>query len=139
MANHGDVPFFFVRGAFSIDWQFRQEYDLANNTKCWWAEEELSYAQMTRCLAEYSVIKPDTVISHDCPVSVSRKISNGKILINYGYDPETFETNTGRLLQAMFEKHQPKIWVFAHYHKKVDTVINGTRFVCRPEFGTFDL
>jgi hypothetical protein len=30
----------------------------------------------------------------------------------------------------MFELHQPKLWVFGHYHTDYDEVIQGTRFVC---------
>lgn len=44
-------------------------------------------------------------------------------------------------LQAMFEIHQPDIWIFGHHHKSIDTIVNGTRFICLKEadYITIDL
>ena len=135
--NHGDVEFFFVRGEFSIDYKYRQEHDRVHKTKSWWKEEELSSGQMLRCLHEYTELKPDIVITHGAPSEVVDLISNPSILRKFGFDPDTFITNTQRLLNTMLHVHRPKLWVMGHFHVAFDQVIDGTRFVVLPELGTF--
>jgi hypothetical protein len=61
MRNVGDVPFFFVSGACSIDQYSRTE------GVDWWRNEELSYAELQWALESYIDAKPDIMITHDCP------------------------------------------------------------------------
>ena len=139
MTNHGGLDFFFVRGGFSIDWRMRLNAYLRGGMKTYWDNEELCLEDMEACLAEYKKTKPDFVISHEAPRSITKRVGNNDILKTLGYNPETFSTRTGELLEAMFQAHQPKTWVFGHYHVEFDEVINGTRFVCLPELGHLDL
>ena len=38
---------------------------------------------------------------------------------------------TQEALQRCFEAHQPEIWIFGHYHRRVDFILKqSTRFVC---------
>lgn len=106
---------FFVSGAWSIDQQYRVE------NISWWREEELSFSQMDECLKLYTEIKPDFVVTHDCPIGIVQHVNKSNLV---------FETCTGNLLQAMFETHAPRTWVFGHHH--VNRVINTkiTQFVC---------
>lgn len=39
----------------------------------------------------------------------------------------------------MFEMHQPRIWLFGHWHFDFDGVIDGTRFICLGELSYRDL
>lgn len=110
---------FFIRGAWSIDHYLRiLGRDLFH-------EEELTYTQFVACLELYEQVKPSIVISHDCPREVRKEMFNI-------YDKST--TSNG--LQALFEVHQPDLWVFGHYHKSRKEIINKTEFICLDELET---
>ncbi len=126
------IKFFFIRGAFSIDWRYRVEHEMKTGQKAWWKEEQLTHSQMQKCFEAYEEAKPDFVISHSCPVSVGRRIGNKSILREFGFDPDTFTTYTQELLQACFDIHQPKLWTFGHFHKPHRLTEKGTVFRCVP-------
>jgi predicted phosphodiesterase len=113
---------FMVRGAESIDKHIRIE------GLDWFANEELSYSEQLEAFDEYIKVKPEIVVSHDCPQSVMEKL--------FGY-PEKSQTRT--MLEMMFQEHQPQLWVFGHHHRSKDVQINGTRFVCLNELETMTL
>lgn len=137
MRTHGGVSFYFVRGAFSIDWMYRTlGLDLYRN-------EEFELNQHEAIIADYVKEKPDVVFTHECPHSVGYgglvPLKTPDILQRFGYIPATFTTKTGILLQRMFEAHQPREWYFAHYHKDWTDTINGTKFRCIAENGYVDI
>ena len=134
----GGLDFYFVRGAFSIDWKRRQEA-FFKGYKSWWDNEELSLEDMFAAFEDYKVVAPDFMVSHDCPSSVSKLVGDKSLLKHFGYDAISFSTRTGELLQSMFEAHKPKVWVFGHYHEAFDEVIDGVRFICVPELGYRDV
>ena len=101
-----------MAGAWSIDRIHRTE------NISWWANEELNYKEMQQALDFYSANKPRIMITHDYPHEVRKEL--------FGIKDKSI-TPTG--LQAMFEVHQPEIWVFGHHHESVNKVINGTRFI----------
>jgi hypothetical protein len=136
--HHYGLDFFFVRGGFSIDWGYRQQRELLGDPKSWWKEEELSYSQLQNAIDLYTVEKPDIVVSHECPRSIVKHITDGRVLKSFGYNPETFTTRTSEALDRMFEIHQPKQWFFGHYHRSLDKTINGTRFHCLKELEVYD-
>ncbi len=113
---------FTIRGADSIDKHLRRE------GTDWFPNEELNYQEQLEAFDFYSKVKPKIVISHDCPQSVMERL--------FGY-PE--KSQTRQMLQAMFEEHQPDLWVFGHHHKSKDEMINGTRFVCLSELETLTI
>lgn len=129
----GGVKFFFMRGGFSIDRKYRTiGID-------WWAEEELSREKMEEAIELYEQVKPEIVITHECPREIANLIGNPNILREFGFDPNTFTTRTSETLQIMFEKHQPKNWTFGHYHKSWTSEVNGTIFRCLNELETYIL
>jgi len=136
---HGGLVFFFVRGSFSIDWRQRTQYYLSRGIKTYWEQEELSMREMYDCFDLYKKTKPDFVISHDCPRSISKKMGNGDILAQFGYDIKSFSTRTSELLEAMFQYYQPENWCFGHYHKNWSETINGTNFRCIDELAYLDI
>ena len=75
----------------------------------------------------YEQLKPDVVMSHDCPYSVSNMVGNPDILQAFGYS-RYMKTSTQELLQQMFELHQPKIWLAGHYHINESFIYKGTNF-----------
>ena len=137
---------FFVRGGRSIDASTRKEgID-------WFRQEELSYNKGMEALEFYKKIKPEFVISHECPEEVIHLLQQVRELKAkrrkkgpYFYGIKTWNglpilpSLTAILLQGMFEFHQPKIWLFGHHHQSFNKVHNGTRFICLNELQYMDI
>ena len=119
------VRFFFVSGAWSIDWQRRTE------GVSWWRDEELSLRKLNEALEVYKIEKPDVVITHDGPNVITDSILNKYAL----HKTKPIPTRTTQALDAMFEYHQPSKWIFGHWHVKHRETIEGTDFRCLPELG----
>lgn len=119
------LGFFFVSGGFSIDYQHRKEF------VSWWADEELSYSQSNAALEEYERVKPEIMVTHECPYDILERIglNSGQIVAN----------RTSSLLQMMWDIHKPKVWVFGHHHRGRNDTIQGTKFVCVDIMSTFRL
>ncbi|MDD5151924.1 MAG: metallophosphoesterase [Flavobacterium sp.] len=117
-----DKGIFFVSGAFSIDQKYRIE-DLD-----WFRNEELNYQESISCIELYEKVKPNIIVSHDCPYDIRKYF--------FGYDDRN---PTCSLLQLLLNYHKPKFWVFGHHHKSKDEIIDGTRFVCLKELGTIEI
>lgn len=113
--------FFFVSGGYSIDKKYR------HIGLDWWDSEELSYNEGLFCIELYEATKPEIVVSHDCPISVYPRLFSHHAADN---------TKTNNLLQAMFEIHQPALWVFGHHHISRRFNVSGTNFVCLAELET---
>ena len=117
-----------IRGALSSDKHLRLEgYDLFEN------DEELNYDQMGDALDLYISVKPEIMITHDCPQSVMME------LFDFNENTKYYKSGTRQGLQSAFEIHQPAIWLFGHYHRSKDEMINGTRFICLAELETFNI
>lgn len=112
-----DFKIFFVRGAYSID-KLHRTLDID-----YFIDEELSYQLATLALEKYSKVKPNIVVSHDCPFSLypMMRVSDPKPSI------------TSNLLEQMFLVHQPKIWIFGHHHMNKWETIGNTNFICLNE------
>lgn len=123
--NIGD--FFFVRGGYSIDKNFRR---MGIN---WFEKEELNYQQCNAALELYKTIKPDIVLSHECPTSIIDFVG-----LKYWNRQPIKPSSTANLLQAMLDFHRPKRWIYGHHHKNFTKLIDGTTFDCRDELGYID-
>jgi hypothetical protein len=113
------INFFYYRGAYSID---RQDRTIGIN---WWEQEQVTIDQFMKARELYREIKPDIVLTHDCPDEISFML----------LDPNQrkYENITGWALQELFNIHQPKIWRFGHYHHSWRMTVNGTDFRCLDE------
>ena len=120
---------FFIRGGNSID-RYNRIAGLS-----WWPDEELSYEKCQKALDLYSKLKPDMVISHECPESVIKYVSG----LNHWNGKPIPPSVTSMVLQYMFEKHQPKLWFFGHHHKSWTMMIDGTQFRCLNELEVYDI
>lgn len=107
---------FWIRGAMSTD----KEHRTPDVT--WWANEELSYGKLQMAIDLYIEVKPDIVVSHDCPKQFRQD--------HFQYREWGLTVDA---LGVMLEKHSPKTWAFGHHHRSVDKQVFGTRFVCLPE------
>lgn len=121
-----DQLIFFIRGGFSVDWQYRVE------NIDWFREEELGFQSQREAFDMYCAIEPKIMISHECPASILSCV--GKAQWSH-LSPST----TSNLLQACFEVYQPQLWVFAHHHRRWQGHVNGTHFICLEELGTLDI
>ncbi len=116
----GDV--FFVRGGLSID---QQSGGRGGGRRIegvdWWPAEELRMADCYAALDEYTRVRPDFVVSHECPRSVVPHVTASSHIL---------PSRTNQLLERMLETHRPQRWVFGHYHQSWQRVIGGTHFTC---------
>jgi len=120
------LNFFFLRGAWSIDKSYRTP------TFDWWEEEEIKEDDLELAIQEFIDVKPDIMITHECPGQQYDGISQ----ILFG---KLWRINrTAQALQRMWEIHKPKLWIFGHWHKTGSWNIRGTEFVCLGELDFID-
>jgi len=125
---------FYLAGAFSIDREWRIE------GRSWWRDEELSYEDLNRALDLYKEKKPRYVISHEAPSDAGRTLLYGLTKDPYFLAKnECCNSRTAQALEAMFEAHQPKEWVFGHYHVDKTFEMRGTKFTCVAELSKYEL
>jgi hypothetical protein len=126
--GHVDGGVMFIGGGLSVDRQWRTEgYD-------WWADEELTSSQLCTLVDVYNVATPNVMVTHDCPESVAIRMCQLS-----GCNKLDFPSRTRQALQSMFELHQPRLWIFGHWHFSFDSVLDGTRFICLAELEHRDL
>lgn len=118
----------FIGGAASIDQAWRTE------GKDWWADEELSIHRLHDMLNLYEMIKPEILVTHDCPEFLANEV-----MIPLVNGIKNFPSRTRDALDAMHHVHKPKIHLFGHWHYPLDIDYNGTRFICIPELSYIDL
>lgn len=136
LGDYGYLPedkLFWLAGAFSIDRAWRVE------GISWWPDEELSFQELDKAIGLYAQVKPKYVLSHECPARVARSLLDGLMGPYFSAKADCSMSRTAQALQAMFEIHQPKEWVFGHYHVDKSFEINGTLFTCVAELSTYDL
>ena len=123
---------FFISGAYSIDKKWRVP------GVSWWEEEELSQAQMYEALALYEKVKPEMVVSHDCP-SVAALMFCNVLSDPWENSAKKFRypSRTSQFLDQIYEVHAPRQWVFAHYHITRRCQIDHTLFVCVDELDCY--
>lgn len=126
--GHVEDGMMFIGGADSIDKAYRIE------GYSWWRDEELSYAQLDELVQKYQQVKPEIIVTHDCPQDVAAEIIR-PMLLNGSFE----QTRTRKAFQEMWSCHSPKIWIHGHYHVSRDTVLNGTRFICLAELEYKDI
>lgn len=124
---------FFVRGAWSIDQEHRkrrQKWPANIGEITWWEDEELSRFQMESAIELFRERTPEIVVSHEAPMGIVDRFTNLSFPRNFGYHEGVIATRTNQGLQAMWESHRPKLWIFGHYHCRWEETIEGTHFIC---------
>lgn len=119
---------FIVAGADSIDKQDRTP------GISWWPDEQLSLEEMKDCLEQYMAAKPDIIISHDAPFKLYHRLC--RRISEFG---PPHPTATSLLLNEMYMAHQPKLWVFGHWHQSKVIQMEITKFVCLSELEVFEI
>lgn len=121
---------FYVSGALSID----AEYRTAGID--WWPDEQLNLEEMDNALELYKSLKPQIVATHDIPRSLYEEVLAKAIP---QFKATIYENSTAFLLEAMFNAHQPQIWIAGHFHVSYQTIKGNTKFVILDELETFSL
>ncbi len=116
----GDMMF--IGGAVSIDKAWR------NPGYSWWEDEELSIEQLNQLVDKYQEVKPQIMVTHDCPQSLAVSMIDP-----YGKLDPRFASRSRQAFEVMLYHHRPKLWVYGHWHNSFDHIIEGTRFVCLAE------
>lgn len=117
--NFGGFSFFFYRGAWSIDYMYR------TIGVSWWKDEQVSTSRWKEASEMYGDIKPDFVITHDCP----------EFIYDYLLPPwaTKFNTYTPQALKGLYYIHKPKLWIFGHHHQSWNIKHEETEFRCLNE------
>jgi len=121
-----DKKIFFARGASSIDRRYR------TFGVDWFHEEQLAYTEWQQCFKDYEKAKPEFVVSHDAPFFLLPELVNPA----WGCMEQSI-TTAG--LAELWNRHQPRMWVFAHYHRSWRRKYGNTFFVCLNINETLDL
>ena len=130
LSNYGTIifsnhTFFYIRGAESVDKRWRTK------GQSWWPEEELTYDQAKKAIEMYDRIKPEYMLTHDCPKELLMFFLTNPMKQN--------NSRTGEILQQCFEIHKPKYWFFGHHHIDKEIRYKGTTFRCLNELSHIDL
>lgn len=125
MASLGGVDFFFYRGAYSIDRQYRTV------GISWWEAEQLKIEDFMKARDLYREAKPDIVVTHDCPESV------GHMLLDPG--SHVYQNTTSWALEELFRIHRPKTWIFGHWHVSRKIPLGSTEFICLDELESLEI
>lgn len=115
----------YIGGAWSID------YDWRTIGVDWWPDEELSYEELKDLIDVYKSTRPHIMVTHTAPIGIPAGPMGIKIWGN--------GARTEHALQEMLMFHRPKLWIFGHWHKNFDKVIDNTRFICLNELDYIDL
>ena len=122
--NFNGVDFFYYRGAYTVDPINSFPHNVNDRIigVNWWKEEELKIESFFEARELYRSIKPDLVLTHECPEEVTPS------LIRPG--ARVYQNMTSYFLQELFNIHQPKFWYFGHHHKSWQKNVRGTNFRC---------
>jgi predicted phosphodiesterase len=128
------VEIFAFRGAFTIDQDRRVEgID-------WFRDEELAQEELDKTVRDIVDIKPQIIVSHDCPTRICNILLRDKIGDIAKYAPTYIPSRTQHAMQLAFElvSIKPKYWIFGHHHSWFKKVIEDTQFVCVPELCKYE-
>jgi hypothetical protein len=137
--QHMGNTVFYVSGGFSIDWKWRTKQYYSTGIKTFFEQEQLNIQEQKACIDLYNKVKPDILLTHEPPRQICSLMGNPEVLKSWGYNPDTFTTETSELLDCLIDIHQPKLVVSGHMHKYFNKVINKTQFVVLPELGTMEI
>jgi hypothetical protein len=89
---------------------------------------------------QFNRARPELVVTHSCPSNIGIGMqgttdltqSVADHIVTAGFDPGPLEDcGEAELKQLWLDlKYRPRGWVFGHFHRPHDTVVESTRFVC---------
>jgi len=137
---------FWIGGALSIDLAYRVVEWISRDRnpayRTWWANEQLTYQEMRDCEKKWKNKKPRIVFTHTCPrfiiLNHLKGNKSGNIMDSFGWGSD-YTDMTSQFLEHLWGIHKPDLWIFGHFHKSWNQVIDGTEFRCLAELETFRL
>jgi len=114
----------FIGGAWSID----QEWRIPGIS--WWEDEELSYREFEGLIDKYERVKPEVMVTHDCPTIMAKQVHS------HHFDDNS---RTREALDTMFEIHCPDLWIFGHHHVSMKGKAGSTDFIALAELDFIDI
>ena len=123
--NLGDFNFFAIPGAYSIDSAYRTP------GVDWFKEEEMTYQEGLECIELFKSVKPQTVLSHDCPEEAFIRVCSNYI--------SSVQSITRQIMSNCFYHHKPKNWIFGHHHTSKKFSIEDCWFTCLDQLEYIDL
>ena len=115
-SGYGYSDIFYINGAKSIDRERRVE------NVDWFNTEQHTLNELYDLMGSFVINKPEIVISHTIPTEVKRIMFQGI---------KTYDTSrTESVMDLMFQEHQPKIWIFGHFHVSYTFHYKGCSFIC---------
>lgn len=115
------LDMFWVAGGYSIDHMYRIP------GQSWWHDEEIPTWTLNEILGQYKEMAPRIMVTHEAPTIFKDICLTNRIKMD-------INSRTELALQAMWEAHQPEIWICGHHHRRVTWESKGTRFECLDEF-----
>ena len=136
----GGVDFFFIRGAASTDRDKLLRLGRELGKALWFAEEELTDAQMQEAEQAYLAGRPAIVLSHDAPTEMARFAWNvARQRRRSSLEAKFYPSRTSEFLARLWNQHAPRLWVFGHHHHECQCVTDKTLFVCVGELSMIDI
>jgi hypothetical protein len=136
----GDVDFFFLRGAASVDKDILVRLGRQQGRTLWFAEEELTEERMQVAEQVYLRARPNIVLSHDAPTDIAWLAWSNARRFSPPNQKAVFQpSRTNAFLARLLELHPPRLWVFGHYHRDWRYLENKTLFVCVGELSYIDI
>jgi predicted phosphodiesterase len=116
----------YVGGATSIDKLQRKE------GVDWWPDEVFSYSEGMDYLNTYEDKKPKIMVTHDIPEFVTTHILDSTNNGSHAYKKQRYydPSIVRQVFEAMYDFHQPKLWIFGHWHLNFSKRIGETQFIC---------
>lgn len=91
--------------------------------------EQMDFFQMEEAYQLYSEVKPEIILSHDCPTRCWFELGLPFHLPVH----EWSQNRTSRFLDNLLAIHKPKWNYFAHHHRSKTIEMDGIRFRCVDE------
>lgn len=136
----GGVEFFFLRGAWSSDREKLVQLGREQGKTLWFAQEELTEAQMRAAMEEYMRIRPRIVLSHDAPTHIARLAWQHARRFSAPNSRAVFyASRTTDFLERLVEHHRPRLWLFGHHHRDWRLKEGASLFVCVGELSCVDI
>lgn len=91
----------------------------------WFECEELTKEEQDSCRKQYEWVKPEIVITHGPPTIAELAMFRPK-----PPHTELYKCPHATFLQTLYEIHQPRTWIFGHWHMNKKHYEPKTEFVC---------
>jgi hypothetical protein len=136
----GEVDFFFIRGAESIDREKLIGLGQQLGKTLWFEQEQLTDEQMDAAEREYLRVRPKIVLSHDAPTEIAEFAWQHARRLGAPNPGLRFQpSRTNAFLTRLMEHHPPKLWLFGHHHRDWTYRESNTLFVCVGELSHVDI